>query len=127
MTRNRWTLRILSLSLLASAMGSAVAFAQAPIILPLSHPALQQLKNNPQAWTQPAPSVPTLGPTVVGPWQTTNNSFPVAGTPNNPLLMTDGSVIVQLTGNRNWFRLTPDITGSYVNGTWSPSGLLPAG
>ena len=60
MTRNRWTLRILSLSLLASAMGSAVAFAQAPIILPLSHPALQQLKNNPQAWTQPAPSVPTL-------------------------------------------------------------------
>ena len=64
---------------------------------------------------------------MVGPWQTTNNSFPVAGTPNNPLLMTDGSVIVQLTGNRNWFRLTPDITGSYVNGTWSPSGLLPAG
>ena len=137
MTRNRRTLCILGQTLLASAMGSAVAFAQAPIVLPLSHAALQKAKNNPEAYTQPAPSVlragPTVaGPTVVGPWQTTNNPYPGAATPGNPLLMTDGTVIVHQISNttpagRFWYRLTPDINGSYVNGTWSFAGALPAG
>ena len=132
MTRNRRTLSILGQTLLASAMGSAVAFAQAPIVLPLSYPALQQFKNNPEVWTQPAPSVPAAGPAVAGPWQTTNNAYPGAATPGNPLLMTDGTVIVHQISNdtslgRNWYRLTPDINGSYVNGTWSSAGLLPAG
>ena len=132
MTRNRRTLSILGQTLLASAMGSAVAFAQAPIVLPLSYPALQQFKNNPEVWTQPAPSVPAAGPAVAGPWQTTNNAYPGAATPGNPLLMTDGTVIVHQISNdtslgRNWYRLTPDINGSYVNGTRSSAGLLPAG
>jgi len=132
MTRNRRTLSILGQTLLASAMGSAVAFAQAPIVLPLSYPALQQFKNSPEVWTQPAPSVPAAGPAVAGPWQTTNNAYPGAATPGNPLLMTDGTVIVHQISNdtslgRNWYRLTPDINGSYVNGTWSSAGLLPAG
>ena len=39
------------------------------------------------------------------------------------LLLSDGSVMVENdpTGNggTNWFRLTPDIHGSYVNGTWT--------
>jgi hypothetical protein len=39
---------------------------------------------------------------------------------NAPLLLTDGTVMVQDTGTPNWWRLTPDETGSYVNGTWSP-------
>ena len=30
------------------------------------------------------------------------------------------------SGSR-WFRLTPDINGSYVNGTWSQIASLPAG
>jgi hypothetical protein len=45
---------------------------------------------------------------------------------NNPgfgastmLLMTDGSVMCQEQGGIRWKRLTPDIHGSYVNGTWS--------
>src|SRR5262249_26105241 len=36
------------------------------------------------------------------------------------LLLTDGTVMVQgYSPGNNWMRLTPDITGSYVNGTWS--------
>ncbi len=35
------------------------------------------------------------------------------------LLLTDGTVMVQAEESRNWWRLTPDNTGSYVNGTWS--------
>jgi len=36
------------------------------------------------------------------------------------LLLTDGTVMVQgYSPGNNWMRLTPDATGSYVNGTWS--------
>jgi len=38
----------------------------------------------------------------------------------NPLLLTDGTVIVSDCGwFGNWYKLTPDITGSYANGTWT--------
>jgi hypothetical protein len=42
------------------------------------------------------------------------------------LLMTDGTVLIH-DNNSNWYRLTPDKTGNYVNGTWSRSAPLPAG
>ena len=45
----------------------------------------------------------------------------------NPLLLTDGTVIAHNTCAPDWWRLTPDSTGSYVNGTWSPIASLPAG
>src|ERR1041385_621884 len=36
------------------------------------------------------------------------------------LLLSDGTVMAQGSGTTaNWFRLTPDIHGSYINGTWS--------
>jgi hypothetical protein len=44
---------------------------------------------------------------------------------NTALLLTDGTVMVQDSGPGNgggtnhWWRLTPDDTGSYVNGTWT--------
>src|SRR5437879_1315317 len=37
---------------------------------------------------------------------------------NNALLLSDGTVICG-DGGSGWSRLTPDIHGSYVNGTWS--------
>jgi hypothetical protein len=43
------------------------------------------------------------------------------------LLLTDGRVLVQGSGARAWSILTPDATGSYINGTWKRAGLLPAG
>ncbi len=45
----------------------------------------------------------------------------------NPLLLTDGTVIVQEGGCQNWWRLTPDNAGSYANGTWTQLASLPAG
>ena len=35
------------------------------------------------------------------------------------LLLTDGTVMGQNSGNTTWYQLTPDIHGSYLNGTWS--------
>jgi hypothetical protein len=36
------------------------------------------------------------------------------------LLLTDGSVMCQQSGGVNWSKLTPDDSGSYINGTWTP-------
>lgn len=69
------------------------------------------------------------------PWQPLNNQPPFTsnscneGVPGaaNPLLLTDGSVIVQDAGCQDWWRLTPDKTGSYANGTWTQIASLPSG
>jgi|SRR5580658_8030 hypothetical protein len=45
----------------------------------------------------------------------------------NGLLLTDGRVLFQSAAQRAWYTLTPDITGSYVNGTWAGPFLLPEG
>lgn len=33
--------------------------------------------------------------------------------------LTDGTILVQAYDGQTWMKLTPDITGSYINGTWS--------
>jgi hypothetical protein len=43
------------------------------------------------------------------------------------LLLTDGTVMVQDIATTNWWKLTPDAAGSYVNGTWSQLASLPGG
>jgi len=41
--------------------------------------------------------------------------------------MTDGTVLGQGYGDSDWWKLTPDINGSYVNGTWTQVASLPSG
>ena len=45
---------------------------------------------------------------------------------SNAYLLTDGTVIVQRLLASDWYRLTPDDSGSYVNGTWSQIGSMPS-
>jgi hypothetical protein len=65
------------------------------------------------------------------PWQMLPNQPPVLDAyycgPGNPLLMTDGAVILQDAGCQDWWKLTPDEFGSYVNGTWTQIASTPAG
>lgn len=42
-------------------------------------------------------------------------------------LLTDGSVLAQSSTLTDWYRLIPDNTGSYVNGTWKQAASLPSG
>ncbi|MEJ0049430.1 MAG: hypothetical protein WDN04_27500 [Rhodospirillales bacterium] len=42
-------------------------------------------------------------------------------------LLTDGTVLYQGGSYSDWWKLTPDANGSYVNGTWSRQASLPAG
>src|SRR5215469_6005309 len=61
---------------------------------------------------------------ALSPWTRTTNNPPVnLGT---TLLLTDGTVIAHEENDQNnnvatlaWYKLTPDINGSYINGTWS--------
>src|SRR5438034_524460 len=51
------------------------------------------------------------------------HAFP-GGRADTALLLTDGRVLVHVTCGTNWFKLTPDNTGSYINGTWSAAGSM---
>jgi len=42
-------------------------------------------------------------------------------------LLTDGTVLYQGNGESDWYKLTPDNSGSYVNGTWARMANLPGG
>ena len=42
-------------------------------------------------------------------------------------LLTDGTVLSQASNDHDWYKLTPDAFGNYVNGTWTQVGSLPAG
>jgi hypothetical protein len=44
---------------------------------------------------------------------------------NSCLLLTDGSVMCQTFASNTWHRLTPDSSGSYLNGTWDSSPIAP--
>ena len=44
-----------------------------------------------------------------------------------PLLLTDGTVMLHEYCGRNWFKLSPDQYGSYINGTWRKLAPLPVG
>jgi fibronectin type 3 domain-containing protein len=62
-------------------------------------------------------SLTSLTASAAGTWAPLAHA-PPAGL-NNSLLLSDGTVICG-DGGSGWYRLTPDIHGSYVNGTWSP-------
>lgn len=42
-------------------------------------------------------------------------------------VLTDGTVLFQGNSLSAWYTLTPDITGSYLKGTWKKVGSLPTG
>ena len=43
------------------------------------------------------------------------------------LLLSDGSVMAQYFGGTKWYKLTPDIHGSYINGSWSTLSPMNSG
>jgi hypothetical protein len=138
------TLQLFGLTIIALAgglgaqaqAGQTVDFGPAPP--PLSRPFASKLMANPgllnetkKHWSQgssaiaPAP-LPGAASPAGGTWTSGNRP---SGNPNlsNPLLLTDGTVIAHVSCTGTWWKLTPDNTGSYVNGTWSTIASLPSG
>jgi hypothetical protein len=60
--------------------------------------------------------------------QTTKNLVhPAPDGMNIGFLLTDGTVLAQGYNGNDFWKLTPDNTGSYVNGTWTQVASLPSG
>src|SRR6266516_2551542 len=59
---------------------------------------------------------------MAGTWTALNNQ-PAQHNPSfnasTMLLLTDGTVICQDDAQAQWYKFTPDLSGSYINGTWS--------
>src|SRR5207253_4236576 len=58
------------------------------------------------------------GGQMSGTWQSLKNTPTFSA--STAMLLTDGTVMCQDGGGAAWWKLTPDATGDYVNGTWSP-------
>ncbi len=145
---NSWILRpMLGLGIASiAAFGLGDAGAQAPktpslatlVAPPLSAPKIKYFQAHPAAWQQFLSSLPqrpttdqptanrylsTKAAAVGGTWQTVRPA-PVNGL-CNPLLLTDGTVIVHNCDTPDWYKLTPDINGNYATGTWSQIASMP--
>lgn len=94
--------------------------AQAQRLTPIPHPVGVVGAPGPQARSR------TIAPPASSPWTPLSNqpTFLLDGA-SNPVLLTDGTVLVKDTGFPDWWRLTPDENGSYVDGTWSQIASLP--
>jgi hypothetical protein len=57
-------------------------------------------------------------------WQ--NLKHPPTFQTDTALLLTDGRAMVHEYNSPNWWSLTPDNTGSYINGTWKQLGSMPS-
>ena len=56
-------------------------------------------------------------------WTTVTNRPPAGVT--NCMLLTDGGVMCQ--AGASWYKLTPNLSGSYASGTWTTLASLPSG
>jgi hypothetical protein len=78
---------------------------------------------------KPAAAVPDLTPGQPSPWRRLKHAPPF--NPGTMLLASDGSVLVHeepaAGGTSLWFKLTPDASGSYIDGTWSQIASMPSG
>ncbi|WGJ16423.1 hypothetical protein QEV83_09420 [Methylocapsa sp. D3K7] len=134
-----WTLRA-AFAVIAILIGIAASHAepQSPIRPRLSVAKLAFFKSHPTVWNEFLSKLPRrpsglpratrqpLSPPAGGTWQVVT-AVPGGGAPGlcDPQLLTDGTVIVHNCDAPDWWKLTPDNTGSYVNGTWTAIGSLP--
>lgn len=108
----------------------ALKWLTAAFVVLLARPDIAGAQSSPRL--KPIPprlgAAPVVAPDPPSPWQPLTNqpTFLVDGA-CNPLQLTDGTVMVQDCGFQDWWQLTPDNTGSYVNGTWIQLASLPGG
>ena len=140
MGRTAKVLRISAIMLASCLTWSQVAGAQS-----LQFPRLKPLppKKSLTAAAPVAPAPAAVAPAAAaaaggddqgggsGTWQLLTSQPPVLDPvdcgPGSPILLTDGTVIVADDGCADYWKLTPDASGSYVNGTWTQIASPPAG
>jgi hypothetical protein len=96
------------------------ALAQAELFKPLPHPV-----GHPPPTVSQSRSGGGGSGGATGAWTPLTNQLNLFDGIGNPILLTDGSVLVQDAGYNDWYRLSPDQNGSYVNGAWTEIALAP--
>lgn len=61
-----------------------------------------------------------------GTWTALTHAFPGTSFPDTALLLTDGTVLMHDGCTSDWYKLTPDNLGSYLNGTWTKTASMSA-
>ena len=106
--------------------GGASGSASAPAVVASGHPEVGPPVGPPTPAKGLAPNFNSTGPS---PWTALKNSPPFY--PGTMLLESDGTVLVHSEppsgGSAEWYKLTPDSRGRYVNGTWSRIPSMPGG
>ena len=115
-------------------LGTAAFAADAVVPPPVSHARAEYFKSHPEQWNAIMANAPTARmvpprpasaePATPGTWSPLVNPAPASGL-GNPLLLTDGSVIVHVLCSPTWYKLSPDSAGSYIAGTWSQIANAP--
>jgi hypothetical protein len=112
-----------------------LGFAVLVLVLPVyvsaqSLPRLKPLPPKKELSAVAAQARPLASASVQSSWQTLPNQPPVLDYfdcgPGSPIQLTDGTIMVADNGCQDWWKLTPDAFGSYVNGTWTQLASLPA-
>jgi hypothetical protein len=98
---------------------------------PLSSQKYEYYRQHPEEFEQLRRSLPPVSHTIVPGKQLEPGEAPVGGTwtslahpligvnLSNPILLTDGTVIAHVSCASNWYKFSPDVNGSYINGTWT--------
>lgn len=97
--------------------------AQAQILKPIPHPVGHPQQGESHSRSQVLVQGGTIA--VAGTWTPLTHQLNLFDGIGNPILLTDGTVLVQDAGFNDWYRLTPDKHGSYVNGTWTQIATAP--
>lgn len=61
-----------------------------------------------------------------GTWSGLAHAYP-GDFPDTAVQLTDGTMLMHNGCTQDWYKLTPDNTGSYQNGTWTKMAQMPAG
>jgi hypothetical protein len=105
------------IAVLAAALMSSSALAHRAVD-PLPHAARHVGPNLPPY--QAPPKVRS------GKWTALKAGFPGTSFPDTAQVMTDGTVLMHDGCTSDWYRLTPDSSGSYVNGKWTKAASMPS-
>jgi hypothetical protein len=103
------------LAVLSAALMSSSAFAHRAV-----DPLPMQTRNS--------DAVPYHAPGKIksGTWTALKAGFPGTSFPDTPNVLTDGTVMMHDGCTSDWYRLTPDSKGSYINGTWKKTASMPS-
>ena len=121
---------VATLAAFGASADPALNIPRGMVLPPLSVAKAQYFRAHPAEWKEflaglaqlPA-ATPRATTTAGGTW-TAVTKAPFNGL-CNPLLLTDATVIVASCDTKVWYKLTPDNTGSYANGTWAQIASLP--